>query len=495
MSSEEYELRLQNQPRLGSDSMTLPVFEHEEPEALALSSLSPRDRASFYFLILLYFVQGVPCGLAFGSIPFLLKERLSYSQIGLFSFATFPYSLKLLWSPIVDGFYFKQFGRRKSWIIPVQMFNCCVLFFLAARIHSLMSDAGPNLPEITLLFGVLVLGCATQDIAVDGWALTILSERALPYASTAQTIGINSGYFTSFTVFLSLSSPEFANKYFRSVPDSTQGLITLPQYLYWCGILFLVATAAVILGKHPDPRQQGNASDSVKEMYSQMVYVLRLPSIKSLVCVHLVAKVAFQAADAVTNLKFIEKGLSKEDLALVVLIDFPFEIIFGYYAAKWSTGARPLNPWLWGYVLRLGTAVLLMLLVMGFPKNGVGTMYLAMIIVIHVLANFFATVQSVSITAFHTRIADPEIGGTYMTVLNTLSNIGGQWPRAIVLSGVDWFTKSKCDSNKHCVTVRDGYYVMNMVCVCVGILIYLYFLKPTAMRLQSLPAKSWRKER
>lgn len=33
-------------------------------------------------------IQGIPIGLAFGSIPFLLKSKLSYSQLGTFSLAT-----------------------------------------------------------------------------------------------------------------------------------------------------------------------------------------------------------------------------------------------------------------------------------------------------------------------------------------------------------------------------------------------------------------------
>jgi hypothetical protein len=43
-----------------------------------------------------------------------------------------------------------------------------------------------------------------------GWALTLLSKDNLSYASTAQTIGLNSGYFLSFTVFLAFNSVEFS---------------------------------------------------------------------------------------------------------------------------------------------------------------------------------------------------------------------------------------------------------------------------------------------
>ena len=49
--------------------------------------------------------------------------------------------------------------------------------------------------SITVLFFVLVLLAATQDIAVDGWALTLLSRRhigcgsRLPVASAASNPG------------------------------------------------------------------------------------------------------------------------------------------------------------------------------------------------------------------------------------------------------------------------------------------------------------------
>ncbi len=39
--------------------------------------------------------------------------------------------------------------------------------------------------------------------------------------------------------------------------------------------------------------------------------------------------------------------------------------------------------------------------------------------------------------AFFARISDASIGGTYLTLLNTISNIGGQWPRLVALFLVD----------------------------------------------------------
>lgn len=52
--------------------------------------------------------------------------------------------------------------------------------------------------------------------------------------------------------------------------------------------------------------------------------------------------------------------------------------------------------------------------------------------------------QFVSMGAFFAVIADPAIGGTYMTLLNAISNFGGTYPHFFALRAVDFFTVSEC---------------------------------------------------
>ena len=42
--------------------------------------------------------------------------------------------------------------------------------------------------------------------------------------------------------------------------------------------------------------------------------------------------------------------------------------------------------------------------------------------------------------AFNARISDPVVGGTYMTLLNTFSNLGDMWPSSLSLWAVDQIT-------------------------------------------------------
>ena len=251
----------------------------------------------------------------------------------------------------------------------------------------------------------------------SGWAITLLSQENLSYASTAQTVGLTAGQFLSYTVFLALNGKDFANKYFRPA-DAPQdvGLITLNSYLIFWGWAYLAVTVGLAVLKRENRTKE---RDGIMEVYKTMGGILKLRNIQTFILIHLIAKIGFQANDAVTNLKLLDKGFSQEDLALTILIDFPFEISLGYYVGKWSEQYRPITVWCWGFVGRLVAACMAQAVVIMFPPGGTTPGYLLLVIVEHVFSTFMSTVMFVAISAFHAKIADPTIGGTYMTLLAT----------------------------------------------------------------------------
>ncbi|KAI5840608.1 acetyl-coenzyme A transporter 1-domain-containing protein [Tricharina praecox] len=453
-----------------------------KPAAASLMDLSPKDRRNFFLLVLLYFLQGVPMGLAMGSVPFLLKSKLSYGEIGVFTLASYPYSMKLLWSPIVDAIWSPRMGRRKSWIVPVQAVSAIMLLWLGGQAEKMMEEANTRLYFFTWVFFCLVMLCATQDVAVDGWALTLISPENLSYASTAQTVGLTAGQFLSNTVFLAFNSADFSNHYFRSTPLKN-GLFTLGGYLQFWGWAYLLVTIGLAVLKK---EEKTSNRDGIASVYKTMWSVLKLKHIQTFVIIHLISKIGFQANDAVTNLKLLDKGFTQEDMALTVLIDFPFEIALGYYAGKWCAYFPPMKLWMWGFVGRLIAAVLAQITVYIFPKDGVvESWYLLVVIAEHIFSTFAGTVMFVAISAFHAKIADPEIGGTYMTLLAT-------YPVAEFSCALE-LDKHRCiDQGGKCVIQQDGYYVTNVLCILIGVVTFWGYIKPAATRLSALPLKSWR---
>lgn len=143
--------------------------------------------------------------------------------------------------------------------------------------------------------------------------------------------------------------------------------------------------------------------------------MLTLPDIQSFLVVHLVCKIGFMVNDSVTSLKLLEKGLSKEDLAVAVLLDFPAQMIAGWLAAKWSrptsstsssssssshhhplsggqshsqSQSQVLRPWMYAFWARLAMAAIATLVVWGFPTGRpVGSGYFGLIIATTLLSS------------------------------------------------------------------------------------------------------------
>ncbi|EIW86396.1 hypothetical protein CONPUDRAFT_45049 [Coniophora puteana RWD-64-598 SS2] len=474
--------------------------------------MSMRDKRAMALLITLYLIQGVPLGLALGSVPFLLKDHLSYSELGVFSLSNYPYSLKLLWSPIVDSLYFTSIGRRKSWIIPMQLVVGSLMVYISFNVDRLIINPSENLYELTFVFTSLVLLSATQGSTIlSGWALTLLSQDNLSYASTCQTIGLTTGYFASFTVFLALNSETFCDKW--GIPQ-----LTLSTYLKFCGLLCFAVTFWLIFFQKEGKESLDESEMTVSATYKTIWNICKLPHIRSLIVVHCLGKLAFQANESVTQLKMIEKGLGREDLAITVLIDFPFQIIGGWLAANWSRGDKPLRPWIIAFWPRLALALVSTLIVYYFPSPPISYGFFTFLVIQTVVQSFASNVQFVGISAFHTRISDPLIGGTYMTLLNTFSNFGGTWPKYFILKGVDLMSESVCqvkdadsdllvkasecvsehgkslcaDIGGECITEGDGYYWISAICMTFGVIFVVSYIIPTARRLQALPVHRWR---
>jgi PAT family beta-lactamase induction signal transducer AmpG len=136
----------------------------------------------------LYFSQGLPFGFFTQALPVLLrKEGYSLGQIGLSSLLALPWALKFLWAPAVDRHSSARFGRRKSWIVPLQLAAVAILLALAA------GNALHLLQWVMAAVLLLNLVAATQDIATDGLAVDLLSPEQRGLGNGLQVAGYRVG--------------------------------------------------------------------------------------------------------------------------------------------------------------------------------------------------------------------------------------------------------------------------------------------------------------
>ncbi|MBE9219459.1 AmpG family muropeptide MFS transporter [Dolichospermum flos-aquae] len=135
-------------------------------------------------LILLGFSSGLPLFLTSKTLQaWMTVEKVDLTAIGLFSLVGVPYSLKFLWSPVLDWFTLPFLGRRRGWLIVIQI---GLLIAIAA-----MSLQQPKQALQFLAINAVVIAflSATQDIAADAYRTDILEPLEMGAGAAVFVLG------------------------------------------------------------------------------------------------------------------------------------------------------------------------------------------------------------------------------------------------------------------------------------------------------------------
>jgi PAT family beta-lactamase induction signal transducer AmpG len=161
-----------------------------------LASLAVYRQPRLIAILLMGFSSGLPLALTFGTLSYWLAELgVSLTAIGLFGLVRASYSLKFLWSPLIDRLPLPlltaRLGRRRSWALTIQ-------FLLALAILALGSTDPKIAPGMTALMAVLVAFLsASQDIVIDAYRIELLSAEEQGAGAAATQWGYRFGMLAS----------------------------------------------------------------------------------------------------------------------------------------------------------------------------------------------------------------------------------------------------------------------------------------------------------
>ena len=403
-------------------------------------------------LLLLYTLQGIPMGLAM-LIPMLLTEKgVGLSDLGTFSLNVFPYSIKLLWAPIVDSVFSNSMGRRKTWLVPSQLLIGCLL--VIAPLDHWINEL--QISSLTWLFVVLYFCAATQDIAVDGWALEMLSRKNVSLASPCNTAGQTLGMFLSSSGYMLLSYYE---------------LVTLDTFSCGAGVCFISVTVGIWIFKSESPPED---IEDLEGSYRLMFKMLKLPAIRSVITQFIFAKVPF-ALSSIAILKIQEGGVPKEQLASIGTMITIISIILPAVSANWLHKSDGMILYDRLYVPRLLIGPFVVMLTHLAPAFSKSNYFLLAITGWQLCESLLGTAQFLAQISFFNKVSDPIYGGTYMTFLNTVGNIAALWP---ITAGL-----------KSCSYMGFGTY--SFIVLTFGTVWYITVGKRGFMRLASLQPGDW----
>ena len=123
-------------------------------------------RKKLFWISVFYFAQGMPFGVVLDVLPVYFRQNgVSLREIGLMGALTLPWTIKVLWSPLLD-----RFGERRTWVTI-----CCLAMAVAMFSVPLLDPTNPDLILWMLLIAFTV-SSATQDIAIDAFAVGIAAK-------------------------------------------------------------------------------------------------------------------------------------------------------------------------------------------------------------------------------------------------------------------------------------------------------------------------------
>jgi MFS transporter, PAT family, beta-lactamase induction signal transducer AmpG len=199
---------------------------------------------SIVTMLFLGFSSGLPFYLIFQTLSaWLRQEGIQRGTIGMMAWAGLMYTIKVLWSPLVDRvripFLYIWLGRRRSWMLVTQVGIGICLLNLA------ISDPSKSIQHVAIGAVLLAFCAATQDIAIDAWRIESapneqqgamaaayqLGYRAALIVGGAVALGLAGayGWFTSYASMAACALIGVVTTFVAIEPDATVGKETIER--------------------------------------------------------------------------------------------------------------------------------------------------------------------------------------------------------------------------------------------------------------------------
>ncbi|MGE5279013.1 MAG: AmpG family muropeptide MFS transporter [Acidobacteriota bacterium] len=279
------------------------------------------------------FASGLPLGLIWIALPAWLTYRgVDIKAVGLFSLAQAPWTFKFLWAPLMDRYSPGFLGRKRSWMVISQ-----VLLMLGIGSLALQANA-PRVGVVAAIALFVAFWSASQDIAIDGYAVEVLEK-----GEQGAAVGARVALYRAATLL------------------SGAVAITLGERLGWGGVFLGLALLSLpllaIVVRSPEPPPVSRAPATLREaVFEPLAGIFRKTRALEIVAFLLLYKFGENLATALTRPFLIQKCFSPEDVGLATATIGLVAIIAGTFFGGWMSERVGLGRalWIFGLIQSVG---------------------------------------------------------------------------------------------------------------------------------------------
>ena len=357
-------------------------------------------RRKLSVIALVYVIEGFPMGVYATVWPvFFRGQGMSRTEIGLLSGLAMAWSLKVLWSPLVD-----RFGERRQWI-------ACSLIAMALCLLTLSNVDTSHLGP--LLWSVLALYClasATQDIAIDAYTIGLVDRGEEGPANSMRVTAYRIGLIAA-----------------------GGGLLFLPRWIGWNGTFAVAAAASALMAAavYAAPAVSVPAESRKDVLPSLRLWLGQGGALPVLLFV-LLYRVGDRAMGPMVHTFWVDRGFAYEEIASVSTTLGALAMILGAIVGGGVVARIGIGRSLW----MLGALALASNLAYAaaawFPESGRTGVYAASIV-----ESFCGGLATAAFLSFLMRICQKEHAAVQYALLTAVYALAG----SLVAVPSGWFTE------------------------------------------------------
>jgi PAT family beta-lactamase induction signal transducer AmpG len=279
---------------------------------LSAVSASPRSQLreviaspKMLAILILAAASGFPNQITESVLQAWLKDAgASNTTIGIMSYVALPYLFKVLWAPFIDRYPLPLLGRRRGWMLAMQIALAATIALCA------LQNPRVSLAPVAACALAVVFFSATQDIAIDAYRadVSLPSERGV--AAAAANLGYRTASWIAAAMAL-LIADHFGYRL---------------AFLILAGAMLLFTVGTVRAPASHNTYQPRSLSESVVEPLREL---LGTPSALTLLAVVLLFKVGDAFANKLFTPFMMDVGFSKSEIATVVKAFFTASSLAG----------------------------------------------------------------------------------------------------------------------------------------------------------------------
>jgi PAT family beta-lactamase induction signal transducer AmpG len=363
-------------------------------------------------LLGLGFSSGLPLALIGTTLQAWMKtENIDLRVIGIFSLVGLPYTLKVLWAPVMDRFTPPWLGRRRGWILITQ-----ILLAFSILVMGLSSPSAMPWVVASVALAVAFFS-ASQDIVTDAYRADVLREQELGAGAATTVVGYRLAL---------LISGAFA--------------LILSDYLPWrmvyllMGALMLASVLFTFLA--PEPSERVIPPKTLKDaVWEPLIsYFGRSGAIEMLIFI-MVYKLSDAIAGAMTTPFLLDMGFSRTDVGTVNKAFGLLSTILGTLAGGSIIAKIGINRSLWIFAFLQAFPHLAFTALALIGKN-----YAVMVAAIG-LENICGGMGTAAFVAFMMRLCDKRFTATQYALLTSfmaVTRVIAGVPTGFMVASMGW---------------------------------------------------------